>query len=370
MKTIGFLINPIAGMGGAVGLKGTDGKRIYEQALKLGAKAISSSKARFFLHQFRDLTDSFKFIVGAGSMGEDVLNTLNFDFEVIGDRKEVTNSEDTKNFARLIKELNIDLFVFCGGDGTARDIMDIIDTNIPVLGIPTGVKMHSGVFTLDPKAATRIVRRFLSEDLPLREVEIMDIDEQEYRNGRLSSRLYGHMIVPYEPSLIQGSKMASPRTHTELRSQAAIALYMIENMKKDIIYIMGPGTTVRTILDLVNEKKTLLGVDLLRNKKVIAADVNERRILDEIQNEKTKILVTPIGGQGFIFGRGNLQISKSVISKVGRDNIIVIATKNKLRALRNEYLRVDTGDPDFDETLRGYIDVIIDYNQKTRILIE
>jgi len=178
------------------------------------------------------------------------------------------------------------------------------------------------------------------------------------------------MIVPYEPSLIQGSKMASPRTNTELRNQAAIALYVIEKMNKDIIYIMGPGTTVRTILDLVNEKKTLLGVDLLRNKKVIAADVNERRILDEIQNEKAKILVTPIGGQGFIFGRGNLQISKSVISKVRRDNIIIIATKNKLRALKNECLRVDTGDPDFDETLRGYIDVIIDYNQKRRILIE
>jgi predicted polyphosphate/ATP-dependent NAD kinase len=232
--------------------------------------------------------------------------------------------------------------------------------SLPVLGVPTGVKMHSAVFAVNPQAAARVAVSFLWSGLPLREMEVMDVDERAFREGHLSAELYGYMLTPYEPHLIQENKMASPLTESELRNQAAIAIYVIENMKKDVIYIIGPGTTTRTIGDLLDAKKTLLGVDLFCNKKIIASDVNEKQILERINGKTAQIIVTPIGGQGFIFGRGNQQISPEVIRKIGLDSIIVVATESKLRSLKS--LRVDTGDPSLDYAFRARsLRVVADY---------
>ena len=162
--------------------------------------------------------------------------------------------------------------------------------------------------------------------------------------------------------------MASPMTESEVRNQAAIAIYIIENMEPNVTYIIGPGTTTRTIADLLDEEKTLLGVDLFCNKKLVARDVNEKQILKEIKGKTVKIIVTPIGGQGFIFGRGNQQISPAVMRRVGRNNIVVVATKNKLRTLKS--LRVDTGDPKLDDALRGYIKVVTDYGKEHMMRVE
>jgi predicted polyphosphate/ATP-dependent NAD kinase len=197
----------------------------------------------------------------------------------------------------------------------------------------------------------------------------MDVDEEAFRKGRVSAELYGYMLVPYEPFLIQGFKIASPITESELRNQAAIAIYIIENMEPNVVYIVGPGTTTRTIGDLLDADKTLLGVDLFCNNQLIAKDVNEKQILEKISGEKAKIIVTPIGGQGFIFGRGNQQISSKVIRQVGLDNIIVVATKSKLENLKS--LRVDTGDPSLDEELRkSQFKVIVDYKMERVMPVE
>lgn len=203
----------------------------------------------------------------------------------------------------------------------------------------------------------------------MREAEVMDVDEDAFRDGRVSAKLYGYMLTPHEPYLIQGSKIASPMTEDEMRNQAAIAIYVIERMEADVIYIVGPGTTTRTIGDLLDAKKTLLGVDLFRNKALVASDVNEGRILEEIEGKAAQIIVTPIGGQGFIFGRGNQQISPGVIRQVGLDNMVVVATEAKLAGLR--CLRVDTGDPGLDEKLRGRrLRVITDYKTEREMFIE
>lgn len=223
--------------------------------------------------------------------------------------------------------------------------------------------MHSAVFATTPRAAARLAARFLFATLPLREAEIMDVDEAAFREGRVSARLYGYTLTPYEPLLIQGNKLASPTTELELRNQAAIALYVIDEMEDDVVYIVGPGTTTRTIGDLLDEQKTLLGVDLYRSKRNVARDVNSRRILEAIRGLEARIIVTPIGGQGYIFGRGNQQISPEVIRHVGREGITVIASKQKLANL--EALRVDTGDGDLDEELRGYMRVVTDYREES-----
>ena len=368
-KTIGFIVNPIAGMGGAVGLKGTDGKTILNKAISLGAKPIASQRAETFLSELYIAKKSLKLIVGAGCMGENQAEKCGFTFEVKGESKNETTPQDTQNIAKGMVKAGVDLLVFCGGDGTTRDILKAVDMKVPVLGVPTGVKMHSALFAVSPQAAARVAIRYLWDGLPLREAEVMDVDEQAFREGRLSAELYGYILSPYEPHLIQGNKLASPMTESEVRNQAAIAIYIIEEMKPDIIYIIGPGTTTRTIGDLLDAKKTLLGVDLFQNKKIIASDVNEKQILDFISGKAAWIIVTPIGGQGFIFGRGNQQISPKVISQVGLDNIVVIATKSKLDRLKS--LRVDTGDTELENELKAHeINVVTDYKSIQKVAVE
>jgi predicted polyphosphate/ATP-dependent NAD kinase len=229
--------------------------------------------------------------------------------------------------------------------------------------------MHSALFAVNPQAAARVAIRFLCGELPIREAEVMDVDEGEFRKGRLSAELYGYMLSPFEPHLIQGNKMATPMTENELENQAAIAVYIIEQMQTDVLYIIAPGTTTRTVVDLLDQKKTLLGVDLLENNKIVASDANEQQILQALKGKTAHIIVTPIGGQGFIFGRGNQQISNRVIRQVGLKNITIIATKSKLDRLSS--LRVDTNDPELDTEFRAHkVQVVTDYKTIKEMAVE
>jgi predicted polyphosphate/ATP-dependent NAD kinase len=368
LKKLGFIVNPIAGMGGAVGLKGTDGKDILERAVGLGAEPIAPARAEIFLSELQAAKEDLQLMVGAGWMGEVEARNQGYEYKIFGEKRKETTADDTLEVAGRIAKDGVDLLVFCGGDGTARDVLNSVDSKLPVLGVPTGVKMHSAVFAVGPRAAARIALKFLLKQLNLWEAEVMDVDEEAFREGRVSAKLHGYVLSPYEPTLIQGSKMASPMTESNLRNQAAIAIYVIENMKPDVTYIVGPGTTTRTIGDLLDAKKTLLGVDIFHNKKIIAKDVNEKQILELIKGKQARIIVTPIGGQGFIFGRGNQQISPKVIRQVGLENITLIATENKLKNLKN--LRVDSGDSELDATFRGSIKVVTDYQRERTVPIE
>ena len=368
-KTVGFIVNPVAGMGGAVGLKGTDGTAILSQAIALGAKPIAPHRAETFLAGLAPAKKHLKLLVGAGGMGEVQAEKCGFTFKTIGENKAETSPEDTQKTAAQMLKAGVDLLVFCGGDGTTRDIHKAVGLKVPVLGVPTGVKMHSAIFAISPQAAARVALNFLWDGLPLREAEVMDVDEEAFRQGRLSAELYGYMLSPFEPHLIQGNKMESPTTEDEVRNQAAMAVYVIEEMQPDTVYIVAPGTTTRTIADLLDQKKTLLGVDLIQNKKIIAKDTNEKQILQAINGKVAKIIVTPIGGQGFIFGRGNQQISSKVIRQVGLDNIVVVATKSKLDRLKS--LKVDTGDAELDAMFRARgIRVVTDYKTTQEMPIE
>ncbi len=355
-------MNPIAGMGGRVGLKGTDGEA-YEEALRRGARPVSPHRAIEFLNHVRS-TD-FEIIAAAGAMGEEeVLASNKKDLLrlVIGERKERTTAEDTKTAAREMIEKGTDIIVFVGGDGTARDILDAVDEEIPVLGVPSGVKMFSAVFAVNPRAAAKILDEFLRGRTSLVEREVLDIDEEAYRRGVLRIRLYGYLKVPLpRDDLLQYMKTVSKGGEEE-ENKLAIARTIVEDMEPDTLYLLGPGTTVKAVADLLGIDKTLLGVDAVVNKKLVGKDLDEAGILRLLDRySKAKIIVSPIGGQGFIFGRGNQQLSPRVIRRIGRNNIIVIATWNKIKDL--PYLRVDTGDPDVDEMLRGYIKILVDYRR-------
>ena len=349
---------------GRVGLKGSDSQETRERALKLGAIPTSPRRSVEALKRIYPLKDSIVLFTYPHEMGEDEAKEAGFNPQVLGlIQTGETSSNDTKNAAKEILALGADLILFAGGDGTARDMHDAIDAKIPVLGIPSGVKIHSAVYAVNPEKAGELAARYLQEDLPLREVEVMDIDQEAFRHGRVSAHLYGYLRIPYERRLVQNVKMASEGTESEEYQKSAIAAYVLEEMKDDCFYVLGPGSTTKPIADQLGIEKTLLGVDVVNGGKLVAKDVNESQLLKLVAEKRAKIIVTLIGGQGYVFGRGNQQISPEVIRRVGKENVVIIATKNKLNTLIGKPLLVDTGDEEVDRMFTGYAKVITGYKE-------
>jgi predicted polyphosphate/ATP-dependent NAD kinase len=362
MKKLGLIVNPVAGMGGRVGLKGTDGMEALKKALALGAKPVAPERAVRMLKKLAPAKSRLVLITYPHEMGEDGARESGFGLEVVGSiTSGKTTSEDTKRAAREMAKAGVDLIAVVGGDGTMRDVYDEIKNEVPVLGVPAGVKVHSAAFSTSPEAAAETVMKFLWEELPLKEAEVMDVDEETYRAGRLSAKLYGFVLTPYEPTLIQGMKVASLEAETEMEQQKSIAKHVVEIMEPRIVYFLGPGTTTRAVAEALGEEKTLLGVDAVQNEKIIARDVNEKDILKRLNDGGCVIIVSPIGGQGYILGRGNQQFSPEVLKSVGKENIWVLATPQKLSL--TPVLRVDTGDPDLDKEFKGYIRVTAGYRE-------
>lgn len=371
---VGLIINPISGMGGSVGLKGTDGAKILQKAINLGAQPNAASRTEQVFKELSSIESKIVFHTPPGPMGGNVLNKFGFAYEVVDDIffKDIKGMYDTTpahtiKAATLLKsDERIRLLLFVGGDGTARDILNAVDQELPCLGIPAGVKIYSSVFAVNPSIAATIILQFLWDEAGLRESEVLDIDEEAYREGKLVSRLYGHLLVPFNPDYSQRSKMGTP--DSDLNNQERIAKRIIENLKPDTYYFLGPGTTTKAVADLLNVEKSILGIDLLLNKEIIGMDLNESQILKFLEGDEHKIkgaeiIVSPIGRQGFLFGRGNLQFSPKILWKIGTEHIIIVATKFKMDHIPNNTLRLDTRDPELDDEMRGLYKVLVDYDQ-------
>ena len=362
MKKLGLIINPIAGMGGRVGLKGTDGSDILEKAINLGAQPWAQNRTKEALKGILSLKDRIEVVTYPQQMGEDAAIECGFSPRVTGSISNPTTASDTKKAAKDMLDLGVDLLLFAGGDGTARDILTAVKDLIVVLGIPAGVKIHSAVYACNPVRAGELAGLYLEGKVKeVAEAEVMDIDEDNFRKGVLSARLYGYLKIPLEKRYIQNVKAAS--SVTERYNQEAIAAEVTGNMSDHYLYIVGPGSTTGVVMEKLNVGYSLLGVDLVYGKKLIGRDLSESELLRMTKGKKTKVIVTPIGGQGYIFGRGNQQISPDVINQVGKDNIIIIATRKKINSLYGRPLLVDTGDRNLDQYLCGYYRVITGYRE-------
>ncbi|MBS3815922.1 MAG: ATP-NAD kinase family protein [Hadesarchaea archaeon] len=370
MSKLALLVNPIAGMGGRVGLKGTDGSEALEKARSLGADPIAPKRAVKSLKVLCELKEDFELVTYPRYMGEKEAIEAGFNPKVLGELgSSETTPEDTKRASKSFLKENVDLLLFAGGDGTARDIMKVVGSELPIIGIPTGVKMHSAVFANTPEDAGRLTAKFLSEDLPLRDAEVMDVNEQAFRRDEIETELMGYVKTPYEPHLVQPGKVPTAPTGNEKRDKKSIARFIVSVMSEDQIYIIGPGTTTRAIEEeLEIENPTTLGVDLIKNREIIAKDVREEEILQTINDQPATIIVSPIGKQGFILGRGNQQISPKVIRKIGKEKIIVIATPTKIESTPK--LKVDTGDKELDEEFQGHIPIIVGFGLKRMLPID
>ncbi|HII07328.1 MAG TPA: ATP-NAD kinase family protein [Methanotrichaceae archaeon] len=355
LKKVGFLINPVAGMGGAVGLKGTDG--LAEEARRRGAEPVAPRRAETALKELRGIDALF--FAASGNMGESSLRRCGLEYQVVHRASDESSAEDTREACRSFLRNGADLVVFCGGDGTARDVSGVIKSDIPIIGIPAGVKMHSGVFAISPQAAGELIRGYLEGDLNTRETEIVDVDEEKYRSGTLDTKIYGIAKTPYKPVLVQERKQIYA-SHDEDDFKLQIAIFTSEFMRDGSVYILGAGTTTAKIAEVLDVEKTLLGVDVVQDGQIICSDASERDLLRILEEEgKAKIIVSPIGAQGFVLGRGSQQISPKVLRKAGPENLIIVATPHKLK--ETPRLLVDTGDIDLDETISGKRQVVTGY---------
>lgn len=363
MKKLGLIVNPIAGMGGKVGLKGTDGIQILEKAKVLGAFPEAPSKAIKALKRLESISDSLLVVTSSGHMGEFEAKKCGYNTKIIYNVGKNTSGEDTELVAqRLIKE-NVDLLLFVGGDGTARNIYNVVGDNLVVLGVPAGVKIHSPVYANTPEVAGELAKLYLTgKNIHVKEEEVVDIDEEAFREDIVSTRLYGYLKVPFEKGFIQSKKAPTPLNEKE--SQQAIALDIIDNMEEDVCYIIGPGTTTRAIMTTLGLPYTLLGVDIVLNKKIVKLDATERDILKYTSMFLSKLIVTPTGGQGYLIGRGNQQISSHVLKSIGKENIIIISTNGKIVELQGKPLLIYTGDEEVDRLYSGYYRVKIGYRDE------
>jgi predicted polyphosphate/ATP-dependent NAD kinase len=378
MAVVGFLVNPIAGMGGRVGLKGTDD--MVAEARRRGAEPNARARALSMLQVLRDHLKSepsapaIDWLTCAGEMGADVLAEAGFLPARVLTMPEsglASNSRDTKAAAAEFVSAGVDLVLFCGGDGTARDIASIIDQRVPMLGIPSGVKMHSGVFGVSPARTAEIVMRFVSGKLQLVEAEILDLDEEKYRAGEWVVRLFQTVLTPFEPTYTQLSKQLIFET-ADTDAKAEIASYVAEIIAADreTLFILGPGSTLAEVAGTLGLRKTLLGIDAVFRAELAGEDMSEQDILALlVRNPRCKLVLSPIGAQGFVLGRGNLQLSPEALRRIGIRNMVVAATPAKLA--RTPVLRFDTGDADLDSEIAalGYLSVIVGYRRQRLVKV-
>ena len=369
MRRIGFIVNPIAGMGGRVGLKGTDG--VVDEALAAGAEPVAGPRARGFAEAFLraakdDATLSVLWLTCDGTMGRDALRAAGFpekQIEIVYSPGPQTAAEDTRKAVDAIVDRGAELLLFTGGDGTARDVATAVKNRLPILGIPAGVKMHSGVFAVSPSAAANLLVAFLRGDLRTGDAEILDLDEEAYRRGDWRIRLYATAKSLVEPQLVQAGKLMVAEVSEEaVQKELAVHFSELLEGEPETLFLLGPGSTLHAVASSLGIEKTLLGIDAVVGGKVVGKDLNETGILSLLDRyPKAKLVVSPIGAQGFILGRGNLQLSPTVLRRIGAENVIVVATPAKLEA--TPVLRVDTGDEAIDQELRRreYMFVLIGY---------
>ena len=363
MFRLGLIINPLAGIGGPLALKGSDGESIVRKALDSGAVSRAPQRAVHALEVLKSLIDKIEILCFDGEMGGDVARGLGFQYEVVGFAKGLTTAADTIRAAQIIQNAGVDLLIFVGGDGTARDIFQALGADFPVLGIPSGVKMHSGVYAVSPQAAGEIIRRLVCGKLvDIGVAEVKDIDEQAFREGVVKAKYYGELLVPREGHFLQQVK--SSGREVEALVLQDIAADIVESMDENCLYLIGPGTTTRAIMDELGLPNSLLGVDAILNNQLLGSDLSEKNIIELLTSHSgaAKMIITLIGGQGHIIGRGNQQFSPAIIRRIGLDNIIVIATKTKITELQGRPLMVDSNDPELDKDFSGFRQVITGYH--------
>ncbi|MGR2662039.1 ATP-NAD kinase family protein [Chromobacterium haemolyticum] len=349
---VGLIINPLAGLGGALARHGSDGlnpawiKTQPTRAANRAAEAIA----------VLDPERSIQWLAGPGRMGAALLMALGCDCLAVGEASEPSTAADTRRLARRLANAGVDLLLFAGGDGSARDIMDAVGESVAVLGIPAGVKMQSAVFGVSPQAAGRLALSFLAGGRRMTAPsEVVDLDEAELNTGRVQPRLYGYLATPQDPRWLQAKKA---RSLPDDRSAAeSLAASQRPHFARGL-HLIGPGSTTWALKRQLGLDGSLIGIDIVQDGRLLARDADEATLWAAIQRQHPRLWLTVIGGQGYVIGRGNAPLSPRVLAAIGRQAITLLVTPRKLLSLAGMPLRIDSGCMDVDTQLAGPVRVI------------
>ena len=372
---IGIVVNPDAGLGGKLGFKGSDGRAAEARAA--GAEDRAGPRMLQCLTHLQTLTasslnrnqTSLTFVAWQGRMGStwvpEIQSAQTVGTEWVGHTPDSTSAEDTSNLVNALLDAKVDALLYAGGDGTTRDIVKALEHRgeaaqaTPLIGVPGGVKMHSGCFATTPKAAAEVVLSCALGDLRTAITEIMDLDEVVYQEGVWKVRMYGEAWTPSSPRFMQGAKEQVERV-SEDDSIEGLANHIgsLLQDEDDLMVVWGSGGTLRRMGEHLNQSLTLLGIDIQHGES-LHTDLNETELIRIIgghvdndgQQRPLLLLLSPMGGQGFLIGRGNLQLSPSVLRLVGHTNLLGVATPSKLIGL--EAVRIDTGDESLDDEFQA-----------------
>ena len=371
---IGIVVNPDAGLGGRLGFKGSDGRA--KEAREAGAVDRAGPRMQQCIIKFKELLASSlnrmavspTIVAWSGRMGGDWLD--GFEFEQRNESPTESTAQDTSHLVQDLLKAEVDVILYAGGDGTTRDIVNALEGNeTPLIGVPGGVKMHSGCFATTPKASAEVLLAFLQGDLMVAITEVMDLDEEIYQKGEWKVRMYGEAWTPSSPRFMQGAKEQVERA-SESDTIEGLANHIGNLIDEDpeLMIIWGSGGTLRRMGEHLNVELTLLGIDI-QHKGTIHSDLNEQQLLSHLHGYEGPrlLLLSPMGGQGFLIGRGNLQLSPDVLRAIGFKSILGVATPSKLLGLSS--VRIDTGDPSLDEEYqqRRFIKLLQGY-RTTRVI--
>jgi predicted polyphosphate/ATP-dependent NAD kinase len=363
---LGVVVNPWAGIGGATALKGSDGLAVRAEALARGAEPRAPGRMTRTLAGLA--SEGLTVLTWGGAMGEDAAVAAGLASTVLGAAEGESTGADTQRAVRALVEAGIDLLLFAGGDGTARDVASALeDHGDPplVLGVPAGVKMHSGVFAVTPEGAAEVITGLRSGALITRcEGEVRDIDEAAFREGVVKTRFYGALAVPGAPRWVQATKISGREQEPLVLEEIAADIAARMDRSGDTLWVLGPGGTTAAIAAHLGAEKTLLGVDVFQHGACIAEDVTGEALLALCEGKAVALVVTAISGQGHIFGRGNQQLSPAFLRRLAPDQWHIVATRSKLLTLEGRPLQVDTGDPALDRALSGYRPVITGFEDE------
>jgi predicted polyphosphate/ATP-dependent NAD kinase len=367
MFKLGLIVNPYAGLGGPEGLKGSDTlpDGLRQSVAEEMANSRSLPRAVRCLAALAPVAEQLAVYGFDGAMAEQACREAGLTFTSVGRAEALSSAEDTRRAAQCLLSEQVDIVLFVGGDGTARDIYSAVGESLPVLGLPAGVKMHSAVYAVNPQAAAAILRALIDGDLvDIGLQEVRDIDEAAFAQGRVRSRHYGELMVPRLGGFLQQVKQAG--REVEELVIADIADELMENYDEDCLYIVGPGSTTTGFMEALGLPYTLLGFDLVRGGELLQADANAQQISEVMDHHQglITVLITAIGGQGHILGRGNQQLTPALIRRIGRDNFQVLASKGKLSGLAGRPLLVDSNDAALDAQWQGFIAVTTGYRDQ------
>jgi predicted polyphosphate/ATP-dependent NAD kinase len=363
---LGVLINPYAGIGGALALKGSDGAEIRDKALSMGAEKKALDKTRLALAHIVPIQDQVQLYVASGDMGETLVKEMGFRYCVVYQpENSQTESQDSEATVKALLAHQVDLILFAGGDGTARNVCHVVGSSVPVLGVPAGCKIHSAVYAITPAAAGRVLKQVIQgEIVSVSDAQVMDIDEALFRKGKVNARQFGEMQVPTELRYIQAVKMGGKESDELVLADIAAHIIEIIEDNPEHLFVMGSGSTVEFVMQELGIKNTLLGVDVIKHKHLLASDVTASELVALTTHQNCKLVLTLIGGQGHIIGRGNQQLSADFLRSLDKDNILLVATKSKLSNLSGRPLIVDSGDAHVDQQLSGLISIITGYHDQ------